>query len=67
MKVSARSLVSPLDFPIKVAAGMLYCKLMSPARIVEWMLVDSLKQKMYWAPNHIGEENPDQKFLGFIE
>jgi hypothetical protein len=32
------------------AAGMLYCKLMSPARILEWIMVDGLKQKFYWVP-----------------
>jgi hypothetical protein len=53
MTVSARALLSPVDFPVPVAAGMLYCKLMSPARILEWMLVDGLKQKLYWVPNTI--------------
>ena len=43
MKVSARALLSPVDFFVPVAAGMLYCKIMSPARILEWMLVDGLK------------------------
>jgi len=30
--------------------GQLYCKLVSPARIIEWILVDSLKMNEYWAP-----------------
>jgi len=42
-QVSARSLLSPIDFMVKKAAGMRYCKLMSPARILEWILVDGLK------------------------
>jgi len=29
---------------------MLYCKLMSPARILEWMIVDGLKKNLYWVP-----------------
>jgi len=45
------ALLSPVDFLITKAAGMFYCKLFSPARILEWILVDSLKQKLYWAPN----------------
>jgi len=49
-QVSSRSLLSPIDFPVSVAAGMLYCKLISPARILEWMLVDGLKKNLYWAP-----------------
>jgi len=43
-QVSSRALLSPLDFLVKEAAGMLYCKLISPARILEWMLVDGLFQ-----------------------
>lgn len=50
-QVSSRALVSPVDFIVPQAAGMLYCKLMSPARILEWMLVDGLKKNLYWAPN----------------
>lgn len=49
-QVSSRSLLSPIDFPVPVAAGMLYCKLISPARILEWILVDGLKKNLYWAP-----------------
>jgi len=30
---------------------MLYCKLFSPARILEWILVDGLKKELYWKPN----------------
>jgi hypothetical protein len=43
-------LVSPIDFIVTKAAGMLYCKLMSPARMLEWILVDGLKKGMYWVP-----------------
>lgn len=55
-QVSSRALLSPVDFIVPEAAGMLYCKLMSPARILEWMLVDGLKQNLYWAPNPPKEE-----------
>lgn len=56
MTVQARRLLSPMNFPVKEAAGMLYCKLISPARIMEWMLVDGLYQKLYWIPNTIEQE-----------
>lgn len=49
-QVSSLALLSPVDFFVKEAAGMLYCKLMSPARIIEWILVDGLKKNLYWAP-----------------
>lgn len=51
--VQSRSLLSPIDFSVPKAAGMLYCKLMSPARVLEWILVDSLKMNLYWVPNTI--------------
>ena len=54
--VSSRQLLSGVDFMVPKAAGMLYCKLMSPARILEWMMVDGLKQKMYWVPRPEDEE-----------
>jgi len=60
-QVSSRVLVSPVDFLVPAAAGMLYCKLMSPARILEWVLVDSLKKNLYWIPQ--GEQPESIKFL----
>lgn len=49
-QVASLSLVSSPDFFVSSAAGMLYCKLLSPARVLEWMLVDGLKKNLYWAP-----------------
>jgi hypothetical protein len=49
-QVASLSLVSSPDFFVSAAAGMLYCKLLSPARVLEWMLVDGLKKNLYWAP-----------------
>jgi len=45
--------LSPVDFVVKEAAGMLYCKLLSPARMMEWIMVDGLKKNFYWIPNKI--------------
>ena len=36
--------------------GMLACKLISPARVIEWILVDGLKKNYYWIPKKIAEE-----------
>jgi hypothetical protein len=52
MTVKSPKLISGLHFPVKEAAGMLYCKLVSPARILEWMLVDGLYKNLYWIPNN---------------
>jgi hypothetical protein len=32
------------DFPLPKTAGFHYCKVLSPARAVEWMYVDSLRE-----------------------
>jgi hypothetical protein len=56
-QVSSRALVSPVDFVVPEAAGMLYCKLISPARIMEWLLVDGLKKGMYWTPGYPSSES----------
>ena len=34
---------TPLDYPIKFSAGFHYCKLLSPAKALEWIYIDSLK------------------------
>jgi len=55
-EIGALTLLSPIDFIAKAEAGMHYCKLMSPARMLEWMLVGSLHKKHYWIENTISDE-----------
>ena len=43
MEVRSVMLRTPTDFFIQAIAGMHYCKLLSPARVTEWMYVDSLR------------------------
>ena len=50
MTVQSRRLLSGIHFPVKEAAGMLYCKLISPARVLEWILYDGLYKNFYWIP-----------------
>jgi len=64
--VSSRELLSDIDFVVPKAAGMLYCKLMSPARILEWIMVDGLKQKFYWVPRD-GEGKIQEEFEGEVQ
>ena len=35
----------PVDYKIKAVAGIHYCKVLSPARAMEWFYVDSLKPR----------------------
>jgi hypothetical protein len=34
---------TPVDFWIPLSAAFHYCKLLSPARAMEWLYVDSIK------------------------
>ena len=34
-----------LAYPMQKVAGFHYCKVLSPARVMEWMYVDSLRAK----------------------
>ena len=36
-------MMTPLDYPIKLSRGFHYCKLLSPARAMEWIYVDGLR------------------------
>ena len=42
--VRSPSMKTPLDFPIEKARGFHYCKLLSPARALEWIYTDSLRK-----------------------
>lgn len=33
------------DYPISLFAGFHFCKVLSPARAIEWMYIDSLRWK----------------------
>ena len=44
LEVSSVMMKTPITYPIKAAAGMHYCKLLSPARALEWMYVDGLRK-----------------------
>lgn len=66
-QVSSLALISPPDFIVPVAAGMLYCKLISPARIAEWMLVDGLKKNLYWAPYQPTEDEASMADAPFTQ
>ncbi|XP_064386786.1 uncharacterized protein LOC135335273 [Halichondria panicea] len=44
IEVQSVMMRTPSDYGIKAAAGMHYCKLLSPARAMEWMYVDALRE-----------------------
>ena len=37
---------TPTDYFLSVASGFHYCKILSPARAMEWMIIDSLRKTM---------------------
>mmetsp|Transcript_8950 Transcript_8950/g.1296 ORF Transcript_8950/g.1296 Transcript_8950/m.1296 type:complete len:89 (+) Transcript_8950:67-333(+) len=41
--VQAPYMATPVDYWISSAAGFHYCKVLSPARVMEWMYIDSLR------------------------
>lgn len=41
--VRSPTLRFPSDYPLASVAGFHYCKLLSPARALEWIYVDSFK------------------------
>lgn len=43
MYIDSHTMVTPLDHPVPFAGGKLYCKLLSPAKALDWMYTDSLR------------------------
>jgi hypothetical protein len=46
--VDSHTMQTPVDHPIPAAGGKLYCKLLSPARVLDWMYTDSLRRRPSW-------------------
>ena len=44
LEVQSTMMKTPTDYYITAAAGMHYCKLLSPARAIEWIYVDGLRK-----------------------
>ena len=44
LTIKAPMMKTPLNYLISSAAGFHYCKVLSPARTAEWMMVDGLKK-----------------------
>ena len=43
--VKAPMMKTPLNYAVSAAAGFHYCKVLSPARVLEWMMVDGLRKQ----------------------
>ena len=43
LEVSSVMMRTPVDFYIPLSAGFHYCKLLSPARAMEWLYIDGLR------------------------
>jgi len=46
LAVSSVQLTTDVKYPIGIFAGMHYCKLLSPARVAEWVYVDGLREQL---------------------
>lgn len=53
-------LSTDITYPIGIFAGMHYCKLLSPARVMEWVYVDGLREK-----NSLSGTAVDMPLCGF--
>ena len=45
MTIQSPMMHTDVDYKIKAAAGFHYCKLLSPARAMEWLYIDGLRAK----------------------
>jgi len=41
--IDSHTMNTPLDHPVPFAGGKLYCKLLSPAKVLDWMYTDALR------------------------
>ena len=46
LAVRSVQLTTDVEYPINIFAGMHYCKLLSPARVAEWVHVDGLRDQL---------------------
>ena len=45
MTIQSPMMHTDVNYKIKAAAGFHYCKLLSPARAMEWLYIDGLRAK----------------------
>jgi hypothetical protein len=45
VQVNSPQFGTAVDYPMQKVAGFHYCKVLSPARVIEWMYVDGLRAK----------------------
>jgi hypothetical protein len=45
VEVNSPQFGTAVDYPMKKVAGFHYCKVLSPARVMEWLYVDGLRAK----------------------
>lgn len=52
--IDSHTMITPLDHPVPFAGGKMYCKLLSPAKALDWMYTDSLRP--VWSLDSILEQ-----------
>ncbi|CAB9519247.1 expressed unknown protein [Seminavis robusta] len=62
--VRSHTMATPTDHPIPAAGGKLYCKLLSPAKALDWMYTDSLRLKINPVEELVQSVLPKLRALG---
>jgi hypothetical protein len=47
IEISSIQLKTDVKYPIGIFAGMHYCKLLSPAKVMEWLYIDGLRARNF--------------------
>lgn len=62
VEVTSEEFATAIDYPLPKTAGFHYCKVLSPARSMEWMFVDGLREKYSLQSQALGVDGMREKY-----